>query len=99
MSVNDRAFATPQGNAYLSRFSEREQRNIKANPWINMFLWGIVDGYTTHLSKCERVAVAPAPSTPSVKVPDSTLAEFVNACFSSDSDEPMPGLFGDDDDW
>ena len=94
--VNQRAFESPQGKAYLSRFSEREQRNIKANPWINMFLWGKVDEHLTRLSGGVQKQVV---STPPEDREYGDLTDFVKQMIPSDEEDvPMSNIFGDDDD-
>ena len=97
--MNKRAFETPQGKAYLSRFSEREQRNIQANPWINMFLWGKVD---EHLNRLSGGVQQRAPGTVPPKGQEyGDLTDFIKQVLPSDEEDvPMSNIFGeDDDDW
>lgn len=91
--MNKKAFETPQGKAYLSRFSEREQRNIQANPWINMFLWGKVDEHLVRLSGSAQKQVAAKGQE------YGEFTDFIKALIPSDEEDgPMPNIFGDDDD-
>ena len=94
--VNQRAFETSQGKAYLSRFSEREQRNIKANSWINMFLWGKVDEHLNRLSGGVQKQVV---STLSKGQEYGDFTDFIKQLIPSDEEDvPMSNIFGDDDD-